>query len=67
MVLRSLIMARDIKSNIGVRVLTVEAKQKSVGYYKDEIGFRLLEVYNASPREHPYLWIDIFVPEFSEA
>ncbi|MBS3051119.1 MAG: GNAT family N-acetyltransferase [Candidatus Aenigmarchaeota archaeon] len=66
LILRALMMARDAKANIGVRVMTVEAKQHSVGYYKDKLGFKLLEHENYEKKEHPYLWIDIFVPEFLE-
>lgn len=64
MILRALIMARDAKANIGIRVVTVEAKQGSVNYYKEKLGFKLLEIYNTKGREHPYLWIDILTPEF---
>ena len=66
LVLRALITARDIKNRIVIRVITVEAKRDSVDYYKEKLGFLPLEHhnYNSAKREHPYLWIDIFIPEF---
>lgn len=59
LILRSIIIARDMKSTIGVRVITVESKKSSMDYYK-KLGFRELETYCGKKREHPYLYLDIF-------
>lgn len=58
LVLRCLLMARDVKGQIGVRIVTVEAKGGSVDYYK-KLGFRELQKYSGKHRQHPYMYIDI--------
>lgn len=56
----SIAIAKDlIMPNVGCRFLVVDAKQDAVSFYRDYIGFTLLDTEDNGNTEHPVMFIDL--------
>lgn len=56
----SVAIAKDrIMPNVGCRFLVVDAKQDAVSFYRDKMGFTLLDTEENGNNEHPVMFIDL--------
>ena len=56
----SIAIAKDmIMPHAGCRFLVVDAKQDAVSFYRDKIGFTLLDTEGNENTEHPVMFIDL--------